>query len=108
MEGKALRCWDEGQESCFHEGRCPGTLLPFEKLVLMSYSPASGRYEWKDAFTGAPLEAPAVGYRPSQLVERRRLEPWIERWLFGPWRLARFLPVFADDAAHSPARDALR
>jgi hypothetical protein len=101
-EASGLRCWEEGQEPCFRQGTCRGALLPYERLVLLTFSPETRRYEWNDAVP-APLLGPASpnpsAYRPSRQVVMKPLEPWIERRLFGPWGLARFLPVFKKDAA---------
>ena len=101
-EGTGLRCWKEGQEPCVPHRECAGALVPYDKMVLLTFSPRAGRYEWNDPFPSAllePLAPKPLGYRPSEQVLKRPLEPWIERRLFGPFALARFLPVFKKDAA---------
>jgi hypothetical protein len=104
-EVSGLHCWGEGQEPCFREGKCPGALVPFDKMVLLTFSPRTGRFEWNETVPEAllaPLAPKPVGYSPWEQVLRRPLEPWIERRLFGPpMGLARFLPVFKNDAARA-------
>jgi hypothetical protein len=83
-EASGLRCFHEGEAECAANRTCPGTAIPFDRLVLLEFQPESGEYrmvDHLDAATYAP-HARVVGNGPTER-QRRVLFQTFE-WSFAP------------------------
>ena len=55
-EATGLRCFHEGEAGCAANGACPGTAIPFDRLVLLEFQPASGEYRMVDRLDAATYD----------------------------------------------------
>lgn len=92
VEGGVV-CWDEGMRECVAAGTCVGAVVPFGKLVFMSFDPEAGRFRLEESLPPGLIPANARGiedYRPRLLIGGR--PPGARPVVDGKTFLARFLP----------------
>ena len=98
-EERAFRCWEEPEAACVAAGTCDGLILPYERVVLMSYVAAEGRFRLQRQLPAELLgDRPrsGVGYAPEAMIDHRPVGRFPHRLLFEAPVLARFLPGFQD------------
>ena len=84
-EASGLRCFHEGEAACAANGGCPGTAIPFDRLVLFEFQPASGEYRLVDKLDAAAYNPRArlVGNRPTKRQQRVLFQTF-DDWSFAP------------------------
>jgi len=98
-EERAFRCWEEPEAACVAAGTCDGLTLPYEKVVLMSYAAAEGRFRLQRQLPAELLgdrRRSGLGYAPEAMIGRRPVGRFPHRLLFEAPLLARYLPAFRD------------
>jgi hypothetical protein len=83
-EASVLRCFHEAEFQCASKGACPGTAIPFDRLVMLEFQPASGEYRMVDRLDAATYDprARVVGNGPTTRQRRVLLQTF-------EWSLAR-------------------
>lgn len=71
-EADGVLCWPHGKERCVTDGSCPGTRIPYERLVVFGYDVTSNSYRLLDRLPTEPPVYPAA-YRPADRIVHRPL-----------------------------------
>ena len=90
-----FRCRPHEQQACFDAGTCPGVMLPWERLIVMTWESDEGRFKLVER-----VPSRLLGYLPSSDLDYRPRDRIVEvspprrvrSLLRGDVGLARFLP----------------
>ena len=83
-EASGLRCFHEGEAQCAANGACPGTAIPFDRLVLLEFQPASGEYRMVNRLDAATYDPRARVFGSSPTERQRRVLFQTFEWSFAP------------------------
>jgi hypothetical protein len=92
---EGFRCRLAEEKECFDAGACPGLVLRWEELVVLTWHPLEGRFRLEDRIPEALLgnaPAPTDLYRPRALILAGPPDPAARKFLHGDVALARLLP----------------
>jgi hypothetical protein len=71
-EASALRCFHEAEFQCASNAACPGSAIPFDRLVMFEFQPATGEYRMVDRLDAASYDprARVLGDAPTKRQRR--------------------------------------
>jgi hypothetical protein len=83
-EASVLRCFNEAEFRCASKGACEGTAIPFDRLVMLEFQPASGEYRMVDRLDAVTYNprARVVGDGPTKRQRRVLFETF--EWGLAP------------------------
>lgn len=77
-EPSALRCFHEAEFQCVSNGACPGTAIPFDRMVMFEFQPERGEYRMIDRLDAATYQprARVIGNSPTKRQRRVLFQPF--------------------------------